>query len=628
MFGGFFRPIHFFILLILDKCVLKDKNRLFFIVFICIFGLIFQKSKNMKNIFTFILFFYSLTFVAQAPIFEGTYLPVINTSVKEVWDTVPNSMTVPTVGPNQVWDYRKSSGQFTHVSDTFQIKIVAPSATPYSAYFPSATHASFLRTPFKNVSDSLYSYYVIDHGGLYNIGGFNIKKSFDSTIIANPHEFYCPSLIPYLYTDQDTSRYIGFAKNIFGYSGKIKGTKFKTMTAVGYGTLMLPNANYNNVIEVKEDITIVDSFYVDILGTGVYTYAGKQGSHSLVYEFLRNNTFGSSYLMYLSANPANTIISYGWYSLPVNFGSISGSVYTNTLETTPVVSGEVYLYRENSNFAKNDILATVNLDGAGNYHFDSIPYGEYRIAVRPNNAAYPNAFTTYNGDTTNWMGATSIITTTLTSPSHKIHVRYHPASIGSGVISGTLGEDYSIMRTAISKPIPGVGIVVKKNPGGGAIHNTATDASGSYTLGTLDNGNYELFVDVPGLFMAGTYSFTIAGGTVVNSLDYTVGSYSIHPNSTVLGVKEVAGSNDLIQAYPNPYSSVVTINLNLKESSAVLLEVYNMLGEKVQVLDNSHKQSGNYYYNFSAKSLGFTAGMYFVKLSSGNKTTVVKIVEQ
>lgn len=582
----------------------------------------------MKKIFTLILFFYSLIFVAQAPIFEGTYLPVINTSVKEVWDTTYNSMTVPTIGANQVWDYRKTNGQFTHVIDTFQIKIVAPASTPYSSYFPGATHASYLRTPFKNITDSLYSYYVINHDGLFNMGAFSIKHGYDSTLISSPHEHYCPSLVPYLMSLNDTSASITFVKKIYGYAGKIKQKKYKTMTAVGYGTLLLPNANYNNVLEIKEDLQMIDSIYVDFTGTGVYTYFTKQTSHSVVYEFLRNNTFGSSYLMYLCANPSNTNVYYGWYSLPVDFGSISGSVFTNTLETTPVISGEAYLYRENSNFAKNDILATVNLDAAGNYHFDSIPFGEYRIAIRPNNIIYPNAFITYFGDTTNWMGATSIITNTLTSPSHKIHLRYHPASVGGGSISGTLAENFSIMRTSGSTPIPGIGIVVKKNPGGGAIHNTTTDITGTYSLGTLDNGNYELFVDVPGLFMAGTYSFTIAGGTVVNSLDYTVGSYSIHPNSSILGVKEVVASGDLIQAYPNPYSSVTTINVNLKESNTVLLEVYNVLGEKVQVLDNSNKQPGNYYYNFSAKNLGFTSGMYFVKLSSGNKTTLVKIIEQ
>ncbi len=582
----------------------------------------------MKKIFTLILFFYSLTFVAQAPIFEGTYLPVINTSVKEVWDTTYNSMSVPTTGPNQIWDYRKTSGQFTHVVDTFQIKIFAPSSTPYSAYFPGATHASYLRTPYNNITDSLYSYYVINHGGLYNMGAFSIKHGYDSTLISTPYEHYCPSLVPYLMTKNDTSASITFVKKIFGYAGKIKQKKYKSMSAVGYGTLLLPNANYNNVLEIKEDIQMIDSIYVDFAGTGVYTYLTKQTSHSLVYEFLRNNTFGSSYLMYLSANPAGTNVSYGWYSLPVDFGSISGSVYTNTLETVPVTSGEAYLYRENSNFAKNDILATTNLDGAGNYYFDSIPYGEYRIAIRPNSLAYPNAFTTYFGDTTNWIGATSIITTTLTSPAHKIHLRYHVASAGSGVITGTLGEDFSVMRTALSKPIPGVGIVVKKNPGGGAIHNTITDGAGSFNLGTLDNGNYELFVDVPGLYMAGTYSFSISGGTVVSGLDYTVGSFSIHPTSSISNIKETSVTNDMIQAFPNPYSSFTTINLNLKESSHILLEVYNMLGEKVQVLENGSKQSGNFKYNFSAKSLNYTSGMYFVKLTAGNNTTVVKIIEQ
>ena len=85
----------------------------------------------MKKFFTLILFFYSLIFVAQAPVIEGTYLPVINTSIKEVWDTTYNSMTIPTTGANQIWDYRNSNGQFNNVVDTFQIKIFAPSVMSY-----------------------------------------------------------------------------------------------------------------------------------------------------------------------------------------------------------------------------------------------------------------------------------------------------------------------------------------------------------------------------------------------------------------------------------------------------------------------------------------------------------------
>ncbi|MBA3680729.1 MAG: T9SS type A sorting domain-containing protein [Bacteroidetes bacterium] len=589
----------------------------------------------MKKLFTIFLLLSSFTFFAQTPpVIEGTYFPVRNTSIKQVWDTSFNSLTIPTTGPNQIWDYRIVNNQFTHIVDTFGFAILDPATTPYGQYFPTATQCAFIRTPYNNVSDSLYEYFRVDYDGLHNIGGFNIQNQYDSTIIHNPTEFYAPPSMSYLFTKTDTSRYIGFAKNFnyLGFKGKIKGRKIKTFTYCGYGTLRLPNGDYNNVALVKETYAILDSIFIDFTNTNNYTFATIQTASGHIYEFFRNNTFGSAYLAYLAANPANTGVAYAWYTLPVNIGSLSGNVYTDAAETTPVTNGEMYLYRENSNFKKNDILARAQINALGQYKFDSIPYGEYRITCRPDNILYPNANTTYFGDTTNWIDATAIITTTTTSPGHKIHLQYHPAPVGSNVIEGTLGQDNTIFRTSgpnFSNPIPSIGIVVKKNPGSSAARMGVTNSNGTFSISALDDGNYTLFVDIPGLHHAGSYNFNVSGGTVINGLDFTAGTDSIHPTNATVGIKELKrSSTGFMTAYPNPYTTLSTIAVNLPSSSKILLEVYDVLGKKIQTLDNSEKQQGVHKYNFSAKSLNYSSGMYFVKLTIGNTTDVIKIVEQ
>jgi hypothetical protein len=438
----------------------------------------------------------------------------------------------------------------------------------------------------------------------------------------------------YGYTHTDTSRSVTYVNHYLGQKGKVKRRTIKTFTYTGYGTLKLPNHTYNNVAQIREVYNTIDSIFVDLLNNGNYIFYTIKNSQGKVYDFYRNNTFGSTFLMWLNVNPANTIVEQAWFTLPADFGSITGTVYTNTLETTPVTNGDVYLYRENSNIKKNDILAIAKLDANGNYKFDSIPYGEYRFAVRPNTTGYPNSMITYLGDKTDWLQATTIITTTTTSTGHKIHLQDNSTNVGLNGISGQIGLNLNIMRAASStllvKPIPSIGIVVKKNPGTSAERVLVTDTAGKFNFGILDDGNYTLFVDIPGLHMAGTYSFSVIGGNTVNGLDYTVGTDSIHPiNSSILGITEVKNNaGSFLNAYPNPYTSFATIVLNLPESANVSLEVYNMLGEKVQTLDNSKKQAGNYKYNFSARSLNFSSGMYFVKLTAGNKTNVLKIVEQ
>lgn len=587
----------------------------------------------MKKLFTLFLFLSTIEFFAQTPpIIEGTYYPVRNTSIKQVWDTTLGSMSMPAMGANVIWDYTNLNGQFNNIADTFSFAFKDPAQTPYASYFPSATHATFMRTPFNNVSDSLYSYWQVNQKGLYNVGAYSKKNTFDTVLYNNPMEFYAPNLVKYLDNYTDTSRSIIYAKKLFGQRVKIKEGKIKNSIVTGWGTLKLPNGIYNNVIAVTENSSIKDSIFVDWTNSNNYAFVTTQTYTTKTFQFLRNNTFGSAYLMYLSTNTSQTQIKHGWYTLPVDFGTITGTVFTNTLETTPVTNGEAYLYRENSNFAKNDILAKSNLSASGSYKFDSIPFGEYRIAIRPNTTNYPNSKITYFGDTTNWIDATSIITTGTLSAGHKIHLQYHPVPTGSNTISGQIGLNLNIMRTTSIlsvKPISGIGIVVKKNPSGSAERVLVTDTAGKFNIGTLNDGNYKMFVDIPGLHHAGTYTFSVSGGNVVNNLDFTVGTDSIHPNSAILSVKELKNNvSSFINAYPNPYNSFATIVLNLPESANVLLEVYNTLGQKIETLDNSQKQTGTYKYTFSAKSLNHSSGMYFIKLTAGNKTNVLKIIEQ
>jgi len=589
----------------------------------------------MKKIFLLACVCVSLLIHAQAPpVIEGTYYPVRNTSIKQVYD-VAGSMQVPTIGPNQIWDYRPSNNQFLNVTDTFSFGFFDASSTPFHSHFPSATHATYVRTPYDNPSDSLYFYWEVTPDGLYNLGGYNIKNAFDSTLIHDNKEFFAPALIAYHDSIHQTTRTTLFA-NKFPISSvlmrvKIIQRKTKLMKYVGYGTLKIPNGTYNNVALVREQAVSLDSIFIDYTKTNNYVFAGTQTVVNNNYQFLRNNTFGSAFLMYLAANENNTSVHSAWYTLPVDFGSISGTVYTNATETNKVTNGEMYLYREHSNFVKNDILARTQVDNNGNFKFDSIPYGEYRIAVRPNTTLYPNSMITYFGDTTDWIGASTIITTTTTSSGHKIHLQYHPVPAGNNGVSGQLVFNPLVQKSAgitSSKPVPGIGIVIKKNPGSSSERNMVSDNNGEFHLGNIDDGSYRLIVDIPGLHMSGTYEFTVSNGSLVNNLDFTVGTDSIHPFSSPIGLKELNIKDDLaIMAYPNPYNDNTNIVFYLTSSQNITLEVLNVLGQKLQVLENGIKANGAYSYNFSAKKIGQPAGIYFIKLTAGTNSKVIKIIE-
>jgi hypothetical protein len=588
----------------------------------------------MKKQLTALLTALSFLSIAQAPAIEAAYFPVRNTKIKQVWDITSGTLTVPSTGPNQVWDYRTTNNQFMNPSDTTDYQFLDPATSPYAAMYPSATHLTYIENPNGGLADSMYVFWEINYNGMFYLGGYNVKAQIDSSQIQTKKEFYSPLSGTYLSSFIDTSYYTGYAVNYnnMGYRAKIKSRKIKNSSYAGYGTLKLPNGTYNDVALLKEQYSVRDTVFVDLAHNHNYSFLTVNTSSGTRYQFMRNNTFGSNLLMFALGNYSGTFMDYGWYTLPVDFGSISGTAYTSTTEATPITSGEAYLYREASNFTKNDILAKAQLDVNGNYKFDSIPWGEYRIAIRPNATLYPNAMITYFGDSTNWIDASTIVTTTLTSPGHKIHVMFHQAPTGSNAIQGQIMQDLGIAKGVgmmSSNPIPGVGIVVKRNPGSSTARTVVTDSNGEYDLGSLENGGYVLFVDIPGMHMTGTYSFNVSGTSSVSGLNYVAGTDSIHPTNSVIGVKELKNSaGGFMTAYPNPFTQNSTIVLSMPQSDDMTLEVYNILGEKVQILDKGMKQAGTYTYDFSARKLDHSAGIYFVKLTVGNKTDVIKLIQQ
>ncbi|MBL0104806.1 MAG: T9SS type A sorting domain-containing protein [Bacteroidetes bacterium] len=76
--------------------------------------------------------------------------------------------------------------------------------------------------------------------------------------------------------------------------------------------------------------------------------------------------------------------------------------------------------------------------------------------------------------------------------------------------------------------------------------------------------------------------------------------------------------------YPNPFDQSTNIEYNLKSSSKVSVEVYDVLGSKVETFATSDMQAaGKHTYQFSGKS----AGIYYVKITANGTSAIQKIVK-
>ena len=88
-------------------------------------------------------------------------------------------------------------------------------------------------------------------------------------------------------------------------------------------------------------------------------------------------------------------------------------------------------------------------------------------------------------------------------------------------------------------------------------------------------------------------------------------------------------SYELEQNYPNPFNPTTMITYSVPKLSHVTLKVYNMLGQEVATLVNTHKASGKYHTSWDAKDYAgrnVAGGVYFYRIEAGEYTKSMKML--
>ncbi len=80
----------------------------------------------------------------------------------------------------------------------------------------------------------------------------------------------------------------------------------------------------------------------------------------------------------------------------------------------------------------------------------------------------------------------------------------------------------------------------------------------------------------------------------------------------------------LIGSYPNPFNAKVIIEYALPEQSDVTIEIYDLLGRKVETLIQTEQQAGYYRVVWDAKDN--SSGMYFYRIQAGDYSETKKMV--
>jgi len=84
----------------------------------------------------------------------------------------------------------------------------------------------------------------------------------------------------------------------------------------------------------------------------------------------------------------------------------------------------------------------------------------------------------------------------------------------------------------------------------------------------------------------------------------------------------------LSQNYPNPFNPTTEISFAMDQASEVSLTIFNMLGQKVKVLENASLEAGTHSYTWNGRDeLGqsVATGVYLYTLTGGEKTITKKM---
>jgi hypothetical protein len=92
-------------------------------------------------------------------------------------------------------------------------------------------------------------------------------------------------------------------------------------------------------------------------------------------------------------------------------------------------------------------------------------------------------------------------------------------------------------------------------------------------------------------------------------------SYSTVQTAEVAIPKDYA----LSQNYPNPFNPITKIDYQVPVDAKVIMEVYNIAGQKVIELVNQDQSAGYYTVDFGSSKL--SSGVYIYRLAAINKAT-------
>jgi hypothetical protein len=102
------------------------------------------------------------------------------------------------------------------------------------------------------------------------------------------------------------------------------------------------------------------------------------------------------------------------------------------------------------------------------------------------------------------------------------------------------------------------------------------------------------------------------------------GNITINPQTCIGDNSKLPRKFELMQNYPNPFNSSTTIEYGLLEAEYLRIEIYDLLGRKVETMVNKKMQAGVHQVLWDASEQ--SSGVYFYRIETGDFTETRKMI--
>ncbi len=423
---------------------------------------------------------------------------------------------------------------------------------------------------------------------------------------------------------------------------------FKLTDNVGYvyyydikadrlGNIYITGSTYNtfvfNSYTVNAPTSYGTSFLIKMDNAGGHIFGYQKENltidNNLFFNFLEVDNYGNVMVLgdysgteIVLDKPVSTVDSYGIFIArytPV--AEISGKVLN--FSGSPIDTGYVkllgYAYQH-----RCPVSDSVQIQSDGTYLFNQVPLGSYILYGFPGNTDGLDYLATFYPSVGHWEDAEILnLNEQLTYNDIDILVPQKFELQGGGRIAGNLVEvdEDDIFKSTQNKPRAKSKASLAKSKlksDYDIIATTITDIYGNFYFSNVEDGDYYVLIEEPGLPNISVHNVTITGNSYVSNVNYLMNEENIEAvgDPQTSNIQNFKGEDGIV-IYPNPSYGKV----NVVSADNVMILSYKVLSAdgKILINENVFRQSGDI-------TIDLQPGIYIVQVNTNTHSILKKLI--